>query len=118
MIPPRVSRSDSGAQAVVLSSVSCEKTACSVVLREAQRRCYIIKNNYLKEVFNGDTGHITDIDTEERTIKVEYDDQTVEYDSSEFDELALAYATTIHKSQGSEYSIVIIPVTEAHHRML
>ena len=77
-----------------------------------------LKNNYLKEVFNGDTGYITDIDTEERTIKVEYDDQTVEYDSSEFDEITLAYATTIHKSQGSEYSIVIIPVTEAHHRML
>lgn len=77
-----------------------------------------LKNNYLKEVFNGDTGYITDIDTEDRTIKVEYDDQTVEYDSSEFDELTLAYATTIHKSQGSEYSIVIIPVTEAHHRML
>ena len=77
-----------------------------------------LKNNYLKEVFNGDTGYITDIDTEERTIKVEYDDQTVEYDSSEFDEITLAYATTIHKSQGSEYSIVIIPITEAHHRML
>ena len=77
-----------------------------------------LKNNYLKEVFNGDTGYITNIDTEERTIKVEYDDQTVEYDSSEFDELTLAYATTIHKSQGSEYSIVIIPVTEAHYRML
>ena len=77
-----------------------------------------LKNNYLKEVFNGDTGYITNIDTEERTIKVEYDDQTVEYDSSEFDEITLAYATTIHKSQGSEYSIVIIPITEAHHRML
>lgn len=78
-----------------------------------------IKNNYDKEVFNGDTGFITNIDTEEKKITVLYDEEnSVTYDKSEFDEIVLAYASTIHKSQGSEYPIVIIPVTNSHSRML
>ena len=77
-----------------------------------------IRNNYTKEVFNGDIGIITDTDLEERNLKVSFDDRLVEYDISELDELVLAYATTIHKSQGSEYPIVVIPVLMNHYIML
>ena len=77
-----------------------------------------IRNNYDKEVFNGDIGIITHIDLEERTLQVCFDERTVEYDISELDELVLAYATTIHKSQGSEYPIVVIPVLMSHYIML
>lgn len=77
-----------------------------------------IRNNYDKEVFNGDIGFIESIDMEERTLRVNFDDRSVEYDSSELDELVLAYATTIHKAQGSEYPIVVIPVLMNHYVML
>ncbi len=77
-----------------------------------------IRNNYDKEVFNGDIGFIESIDMEERTLRVNIDDRSVEYDASELDELVLAYATTIHKAQGSEYPIVVIPVLMNHYVML
>ena len=77
-----------------------------------------IKNNYDKEVFNGDIGSIQTVDLENRTISVLFDDRTVEYDVTELDELTLAYATTIHKSQGSEYPIVVMPVLMTHYVML
>lgn len=77
-----------------------------------------IKNNYDKEVFNGDTGSIQNVDLENRSISVLFDERTVEYDATELDELALAYATTIHKSQGSEYPIVVMPVLMTHYVML
>ena len=77
-----------------------------------------VRNNYDKEVFNGDVGFITAIDTEERTLKVRFDDREIEYEALELDELVLAYATTIHKAQGSEYPIVIIPITFSHYVML
>lgn len=77
-----------------------------------------IKNNYEKEVFNGDIGVISQVDTEERTLKVQFDGRDVEYDSSELDELTLAYAATIHKSQGSEYPIVVMPILMTHYVML
>lgn len=77
-----------------------------------------IKNNYDKEVFNGDTGSIQNVDLENRTLSVLFDERTVEYDATELDELALAYATTIHKSQGSEYPIVVMPVLMTHYVML
>lgn len=77
-----------------------------------------IKNNYDKEIFNGDTGFITNVDTMERIVEVDYDGNKVIYDKSELDEIVLAYASTIHKSQGSEYPIVIIPVSNSHSRML
>ena len=77
-----------------------------------------IRNNYEKEVFNGDIGIITDVNLEDRELTVLFDGREVKYDVSELDELVLAYATTIHKSQGSEYSIVVIPVLMNHYIML
>ena len=75
-------------------------------------------NNYAKDVFNGDLGYIREVDTEERTLKVDFDGKWVEYDVTELDELTLAYATTIHKAQGSEYPIVVMPVLMTHFVML
>lgn len=77
-----------------------------------------IRNNYDKNVFNGDLGYIQDVDMEERTLMVDFDGTLVEYEVSELDELTLAYATTIHKSQGSEYPIVVMPVLMNHYVML
>ncbi len=77
-----------------------------------------IRNDYEKEVFNGDIGRITAVDMEERELTVNFDGREVHYDISELDELVLAYAATIHKSQGSEYPIVVMPVTMSHFVML
>ena len=77
-----------------------------------------IRNNYDKEVFNGDIGVIEQVDTEEQNLTVRFDDRLAEYDVTELDELVLAYASTIHKSQGSEYPIVVIPVLMNHYIML
>lgn len=77
-----------------------------------------IRNNYDKEVFNGDIGFISYVDTEERVLKVDFDGVEVEYEALELDELVLAYATTIHKAQGSEYPIVVIPISFSHYVML
>ena len=75
-----------------------------------------IRNNYDKEVFNGDIGTVVSI--EDRTMMVAFDDRTVEYDASELDELVLAYATTVHKAQGAEYPVVVMPVMMTHFVML
>lgn len=77
-----------------------------------------IKNNYDKEVFNGDIGIIEEVDTEERALSVRYDERLVSYDITELDELVHAYATTIHKAQGSEYPIVVMPMLMTHFVML
>lgn len=77
-----------------------------------------IRNNYDKEVFNGDIGYICQIDMEEKTLKVMFDEREIEYEIMELDELVLAYATTIHKAQGSEYPIVVIPISFSHYMML
>lgn len=77
-----------------------------------------IKNNYDKEVFNGDIGVISSVNTEERTLKVDFDGRLIEYDVTELDELVHAYATTIHKAQGSEYPIVVMPILMNHYVML
>lgn len=77
-----------------------------------------LRNNYDKDVFNGDLGYIREVNTEERTLKVDFDGKWVEYDVTELDELTLAYATTIHKAQGSEYPIVVMPVLMTHFVML
>ena len=77
-----------------------------------------IRNDYDKEVFNGDIGTITKVDVEERELTVLFEEREVVYDVTELDELALAYAVTIHKSQGSEYPIVVMPFTMSHFVML
>jgi exodeoxyribonuclease V alpha subunit len=77
-----------------------------------------IKNNYDKNVFNGDVGTIRQIDQEDRSLLISFDGIDVEYDVTELDEVVLAYATTVHKSQGSEYKIVIAPFTMQHYMML
>ena len=77
-----------------------------------------IRNNYDKEVFNGDIGEITGVNLEDRELTVNFDNRSVTYEASELDELVLAYATTIHKSQGSEYPIVVMPVMMTHFVML
>ena len=77
-----------------------------------------IKNNYDKEVFNGDIGLIEAVDLTNRTLTVGFDARIVEYDVTELDELVHAYATTIHKAQGSEYPVVVMPVLMNHYVML
>src|SRR5262249_27315711 len=75
-------------------------------------------NNYDKEVFNGDIGTISSIDLEESELVIEFDGREVKYDVSELDEVSLAYAASIHKSQGSEYPAVVIPLATQHYMML
>lgn len=77
-----------------------------------------IRNDYDKEVFNGDIGTITNVNLEERELSVDFDGRKVIYDVTELDELSLAYAVTIHKAQGSEYPIVVMPFTMSHFVML
>jgi exodeoxyribonuclease V alpha subunit len=77
-----------------------------------------VRNNYELEVFNGDIGRVEAIDLVERSAKVLFDGRSVAYDSSDLDELVLAYATSIHKAQGSEYPCVVIPVHTQHFVML
>ena len=77
-----------------------------------------IRNNYDKEVFNGDIGNIKDIDHEEQTVKVLFYRRVVEYEFSELNELVLAYAITVHKSQGSEYPAVVMPLLTQHYLLL
>jgi exodeoxyribonuclease V alpha subunit len=77
-----------------------------------------IENDYDKEVYNGDLGIVSCIDMEESELWVDFDSREVIYGFTELDELVLAYATTIHKSQGSEYPAVVIPLTTQHYAML
>lgn len=77
-----------------------------------------IRNNYDKNVFNGDIGLIQQVDLDTQTIEVAFGERTISYDASELDELVLAYATTIHKSQGSEYPVAIIPLFMQHFMLL
>ncbi len=75
-------------------------------------------NNYDKDVFNGDGGIIQAIDSETKAVVIEFDGREVHYEVDELDEIALAYALTIHKSQGSEYPVVVIPIMMQHYMML
>jgi exodeoxyribonuclease V alpha subunit len=77
-----------------------------------------IKNNYDKEVFNGDIGKISRIDFENQEISITFDGRSVDYDYTDLDEIVLAYAVSVHKSQGSEYPAVIIPILTQHYMLL
>lgn len=77
-----------------------------------------IRNNYDKEVFNGDIGRISGIDFESQIVAVDFDSRAVEYGYSDLDELVLAYAVSVHKSQGSEYPAVVMPIHTSHYVLL
>jgi exodeoxyribonuclease V alpha subunit len=77
-----------------------------------------IENDYDRDVYNGDLGIVTEVDGDNSELAVDFEGRIVSYGPGELDELALAYATTIHKSQGSEYNAVIIPLTTQHYPML
>ena len=77
-----------------------------------------VRNNYEKEVFNGDIGVIVNLNPEDRELLIRFDGREILYDVTELDEIVLAYATTIHKSQGSEYPIVVMPIMMTHYVML
>lgn len=81
-----------------------------------------LKNDYQKLVFNGDIGRVREIDAEERTLLVAYQDvdgeRLIDYESEELDQLVLSYAISVHKSQGNEYPVVVMPVTTQHFLML
>ncbi|PIQ26697.1 ATP-dependent RecD-like DNA helicase [bacterium (Candidatus Blackallbacteria) CG17_big_fil_post_rev_8_21_14_2_50_48_46] len=77
-----------------------------------------LRNNYDREVFNGDMGELVHFEPEDQLLRVRFPEGVVEYDFSDSDELALAYALSVHKSQGSEYPVVILPVSMQHYLML
>jgi exodeoxyribonuclease V alpha subunit len=77
-----------------------------------------VENDYDREVYNGDLGIVQRVDDEEAELVVTFDGRDVRYGFGELDELVLAYATTIHKSQGSEYPAVVIPLVTQHYMML
>jgi exodeoxyribonuclease V alpha subunit len=77
-----------------------------------------VRNNYDKDVYNGDMGRILRIDSEFQTITVSFDGRPVDYDFSDIDDIVLAYAVSVHKSQGSEFPVVIIPVLIQHYMLL
>jgi exodeoxyribonuclease V alpha subunit len=77
-----------------------------------------IRNNYDKEVFNGDIGRIIKIDREEQEIIVDYDGRHIPYEYSELDEIVMAYAVSVHKSQGSEYHVIVMPILTQHYMLL
>lgn len=87
------------------------------LLREGDRVMQI-RNNYDKLVFNGDIGIVTRIDGEDQLLQVKFEEKVVQYEFSQLDELQLAYAISIHKSQGSEFPVVVIPVLTSHFIML
>ncbi|MBN3957689.1 ATP-dependent RecD-like DNA helicase [Nostoc sp. NMS8] len=87
------------------------------LLREGDRIIQLT-NDYNREVFNGDLGIILTIDTVEQEVTVQYGERTVVYDYADLNEIALAWCVTIHKSQGSEYPVVILPIYMQHYMML
>jgi len=76
------------------------------------------QNNYDKEVFNGEIGRVTAIKPEDRELTIQFDQREVVYEFGELDEVSLAYAMTIHKAQGSEFPVVIIPMAMQHFLLL
>jgi len=77
-----------------------------------------IRNNYDKDIYNGDIGQITKIDHEIQEITINFEGREINYEFSELDEIVLSYAISIHKSQGSEYPAILIPILTQHYMML
>ena len=77
-----------------------------------------LRNNYTKGVFNGDIGTVCDLDLEGELLTVDYDGRKVEYDTTDISELTLAYAISVHKSQGSEYPAVVLALLPQHYMLL
>ncbi len=94
-----------------------EITRAGMILRVGDRVIQL-KNDYNREVFNGDLGRVTAIDPTEKLVTIQVDDREVEYDYADLNEVALAWSISIHKSQGSEYPVVIMPVSMSHYIML
>jgi exodeoxyribonuclease V alpha subunit len=77
-----------------------------------------IRNDYIKEVFNGDMGEVMGVDEDEGTLRVDFQNRVVEYKRGEADQILLAYAASIHKSQGCEYPAVVVPIVTQHYMLL
>ena len=77
-----------------------------------------LRNNYDLDVFNGDLGRIVGVDCERRCLQVDFDGRRVPYEATDLDQLGLAYACSVHKSQGSEYPAVVLPLHTQHYTML
>jgi exodeoxyribonuclease V alpha subunit len=99
------------------SSIKPEKSLFGQVLRIGDKVMQI-QNNYDKDVFNGDIGSVALIDPIEQRLGVDFEGRRVEYEWSDADQLVLAYAVSVHKAQGSEFPVVVIPLVMAHYLML
>ena len=101
----------------LLNPVGRELRSGDRTFREGDRVIQL-RNNYDKAVFNGSIGRIVSINTEKARVSVVFEETHAEYDISELDELALAYAISVHKSQGSQYPAIVMPIHSSHYLML
>jgi exodeoxyribonuclease V alpha subunit len=99
------------------SEAKAELVRGDSILRVSDRVMQL-KNDYNKEVFNGDLGMVMNIDHTEKEVTIDFDGRDVVYDYADLNEITLAWATSIHKSQGSEYPVVILPLYTQHYIML
>jgi exodeoxyribonuclease V alpha subunit len=99
------------------SPLKPEKTLFGQVYRPGDRVMQT-QNDYDKDVFNGDIGRVVSIDALDHTMMLEFDGREVEYGWTECDQITLAYCISVHKSQGAEYPVVVLPLVTAHYMML